>query len=52
LSSVTQQERESDKTIVYVAGCLSAIVLLLGALIIVLSILYLYKFRNRETSKS
>jgi hypothetical protein len=52
LSSVTQQERESDKPITYVAGSLSALVLVFGALIIVLTILYLCKFRNREPSKS
>jgi hypothetical protein len=51
-SSVTQQERESDNPIIYVAGSLSTLVLVFGALIIVLSILYLCKFRNREKSKS
>ncbi len=51
-SSVTQLERENTKTIIYVAGSLGAIVLVFGALIIVLSMLYLCKFRNRETSKS
>ena len=52
LSSVTQQEKESDKPIIYVAGSLSALVLVFGALVIVLSILYLCRFRNKETSKS
>ena len=53
LSSVTQQdEKESDKPIIYVAGSLSALIIIVfGTLIIVLSILYLCKFRNRETSK-
>ena len=51
-SSVTQQEKESDKPIIYVAGSLSALVLVFGALVIVLSILYLCGFKNRETSKS
>ena len=50
-SSVTQQEKGSDKSIIYVAGSLSALVMVFGALIIVLSILYLCKFR-RVTSKS
>jgi hypothetical protein len=51
-SSVTQQERESDKIIIYVAGSLSALVTIFGALIIILSILYVCKFQKRETSKS
>ena len=51
-SSVTQQEKESDKLIIYVAGSLSALVMIFGALIIVLSVLYLCKFHNRVTSKS
>ena len=52
LSSVTQQEKESDKLIIYVASSLSALVLVFGAVIIVLSILYLCRFRNREISTS
>jgi hypothetical protein len=51
-SSVAQQERESDETIIYVASSLSTLVLVFGAMIIVLSILYLCKFQNRERSKS
>ena len=51
-SSVTQQEKENNEQIIYVAGSLGALVLAFGALIIVLSILYLCKVRNRETCKS
>ena len=50
--SVTQQEKESDGAIVYVAGSLGALVIVFGALAIVLSILFICKFQNRETSKS
>ena len=51
LSLVTLQEKENNEQIIYVAGSFSALVLVFGALIIVLSILYLCKFQNRETSK-
>ena len=49
--SVTQREQENEGLLIYVAGSLSALILLFGALVIVLSVLYLCKFQNRETSK-
>lgn len=52
----TQQEIpvEQSRPLVtyYVAGSLSVLILLLGALVVVLSIMYLCKFRKKKTSKS
>ena len=51
-SSVTQQEKRSERLTIYVAGSLGALVAVFGVLVIVLSIFYLCKFRSGETSKS
>lgn len=48
----SQKEQENDRQIIYVAGGLGALVLVFGALVIALSVLYICKFwnRSRETS--
>ena len=51
LLTPTNQEQENERAVIYVAGSLGALVVTFGALVIVLSILYLRKFRNREPSK-
>ena len=47
-----QPEKDSrGSIIIYIAGGLSTLIIVFGALIVALSVLYLCKFRNRQTSK-
>ena len=51
-SSVTQQERESDKPIIiYVAGSLSALLLIMGVLALVLLFTFYVHHQTKKTSK-
>lgn len=49
---VDQHRLSNERVIIYAIGILSAFVLIFGALVIALLILYLCKFRKRKKSKS
>ena len=52
IPTTTEPEKGSRRLIIiYVTGGLSALIVVFGALIVALSVLYLCKFRNRQKSK-